>query len=84
MNHTRVLHSVEGFLKQHSGKDFCIVCVIKYARISKQDDQDWARHVLLTSDWGKRVKLGICIRCDKIAETWRWEFPGVRMSTDKP
>ena len=84
MGFTRVIHSIEGFLKQHSGKDFCMDCVIQYARISQQEDQVMARYVLLTSDWGERTPRGMCIRCDKVTETWRWEFPGVRMSTDKP
>ena len=80
MDYTRVLQSIEGFLKQHSGKDFCMACVIKYTPLSRPEDQVMARHVLLISDWGKRTKLGMCIRCDKITETWRWEFPGVRLS----
>ncbi len=84
MEYTRVIQCVEGFLKQHSRKDFCMACVIKYTPLSRPEDQVVARHILLTSDWGKRAKLGECIRCDKITETWRWETPGVRMSTDKP
>ena len=70
MDFSETERMIEGFMNRHPGKNICMECVIQHIPLSIKEEQVKARHVLLTSEWGKRAQVGICSWCKEVKETW--------------